>query len=510
MYNHSDPDNANLLDDYLLHIQRMLNFTVEDKSSIVQDALAAFNVETALANLSLSSVAQRDVNGTYNRLDLQGLMDITSPSIPQDAWLAYFNTLGQKVTASSYLPINVQSVSFVSGLAQLLASISVSQLQAYLRWQLIHATAPFLSSPIASENFAFFETILNGVASMPIRWKKCVADVDTLLGQALGRYYVERSFSVAGKQMAIEMMSTVLASMKTKLQTVSWMDDETKQTALAKLALFKEQIGWPDFWEQYAGLSQSGISYIDDSLAAMKWAFHQQVVAIGQPVNRNLWSMTTPTVNAYYDPSGNQIVIPAGILQGLYFNAEFHPAINYGGTGGTMGHEMTHGFDDQGAQFDGTGAFVNWWSKSTLSAWQNRTECLAEFYSLYSPLPGLHIDGQLTNGENIADVGGIKQAYQAYQNYMSSQPIVPGLDVKRPYFQRLPNFDNNKLFFLSYAQGWCVKTTPESLRNQLLTNPHSPGKYRVNGPLSMFPTFAQVFQCPTNSLMRPPQVCDVW
>jgi predicted metalloendopeptidase len=326
----------------------------------------------------------------------------------------------------------------------------------------------------------------------------------------LGRYYVNEKFSLTSKVLVTNMMHKVIEAMYAKIDAGTWMDDITKKAARAKLDLFTGRIGFPDHWKQYRGLELDHTSFYDDTITIVSFLFNEQMQSVNQAVDKTVWGMTPPTVNAYYDPSCNCISMPAGILQGFYFNELHHPAVNWGGTGVTFGHEMTHAFDDQGSQYDGTGKFVNWWQPATLDKWHQQTTCLANWFSRYEVLPGYFINGNLTLGENTADTGGIKQAWHAYQAWMPNATVTGLDDLNAQY---LDGYTNDQLFFLSYAYGWCVKTTREAAIRRLTDDVHSPGRFRVNGPLSMFPQFGETWGCKRGvDPMYPAEkdVCDVW
>lgn len=506
--NMSVPAEVQVLANYTSHINTMLSFVGD--ASPKGAAAAIVQLEIQLANISMTSEQQRDINGTYHLYTLSSL-EAASPI----QWRDYLLVLG--VPAADLVdtyPINVPSIEFLQGLDKLLVSTSVSTVRSYLRWTLIHAMSSYLTESIETETFNFFGKQISGIKTQKSRDQECISRVDGNLGQILGKYYIKEAFTLSGKQLVTTMMKTVIDAMHAKLLTVPFMriDPATRDKAIEKLNKFREQIGFPDVWKTYNGLTLDHTSYFDDSVSIIQFLNQEVVRNVNHPVDANAWGMTTPTVNAYYDPPTNQIVIPAGILQGLYFNEMFHPAINYGGTGGTQGHEMTHGFDDQGSQYDGDGRFVNWWAPAVLEQWNKATACLSDFYSQYlvldEPNFKLHLNGNLTNGENIADVGGLKQAFSAYQSFVNTTTSVGGISTSEPYFDWL---SNERLFFVSYAQGWCEKSTREATIDFQENNPHSPGRFRVNGPVTQNREFARVFGCKVGQdTMAPNDICQVW
>eukprot|EP00164_Ancoracysta_twista_P001545 GFYU01002026.1.p1 GENE.GFYU01002026.1~~GFYU01002026.1.p1 ORF type:complete len:732 (-),score=279.66 GFYU01002026.1:206-2401(-) len=495
---------ADLRTAYVAHVTNMLKFAGIEEAAAAEGAKAILALETALAKVTPSAVDMRNVTGTYNAFKATDLHTLTGDGVSADHWAQYFKAIGML----DGVTVNVVSPSFLRGMGAVIASTDVKALTAYLQWWYIHSVADSLDTAIVNENFNFFGKQLSGATEQSPRWKTCVAATDGLLGQILGRYFVQAKFTESAKLLAEKLMKYLLNSMAMRLKQVDWMDVATKKNALLKLSQFHEQIGYPDHWDEFKGLSVPGTGYFDDTIAVTKFQYKRQIESIGKATDKEAWGMTVPTVNAYYEPSQNQIVMPAGILQGFYFNEDFHPAINMGGTGGTFGHEMTHGFDDQGAQYDGKGAFSNWWSQDTLTKWHERTKCLVDFYSQYI-IDGtdLHINGELTLGENIADVGGLKQAFNAYKSFMASKEDAGPWHDGNQYMKEITN---DQLFFVSYAQGWCLKRTPAEARLRQKTDPHSPGPARVNGPTANMRVFSTVFGCPANSPMRPAEVCDIW
>lgn len=517
-YTNTDHDSIILRDKYKQHISTMLQlvggYSESNSNRYADDVI---QLEILIAQHSQAEVELRNITATYNTMDLNEFLQLTHKYIPNITWLSYLQSLGLYPAADpTQFIINIQSIQWLIELCQLINTIDIDQLQSYLRWHTIHNVATLLPSHVVHENFQFFGTELNGVTTQLPRYKQCIHSVDIHLGQLLGRYYVTQVFDIQSKQLALQLMHNVVQAMNRKLQSVQWLDESTRTHAINKLSLLHEQIGYPDKWEQYIGLVMLHQSYYNDVINSIQWSINKNIQSIGKSVDTDEWYMTTPTINAYYEPTMNGIVLPAGILTGLYFNKYYHPAINYGNTATTMGHELSHAFDDQGSQFDGSGKFSNWWSDSVHAAWNQRTQCISDWYSQYEVLPGIHLDGELTCGENIADVAGIKQSYTAYQNYMLHSSSndndtiqLDGIDIHDNY---IDGYTNDQLFFISYAQGWCSHSRDELARLRVLIDPHSDSRSRVNGPVTQYNEFSRVFQCKQGDAMMLPEdkICDVW
>src|SRR5213082_3912431 len=350
--------------------------------------------------------------------------------------------------------------------------------------------APSLSKDFVEEDFNFFGKTLTGAQQLKARWKRVVAKTDEELGESLGKLYVADYFPPEAKARALELVNNLKAALSDRIKTLDWMDEPTKQEALKKLAAMNVKIGYPDKWRDYSLLKIDRGPYVLNAMRAENFEVNRELKKIGKPVDRTEWGMTPPTVNAYYNPNMNEIVFPAGILQPPFFYANADDAVNYGAIGAVIGHEMTHGFDDQGRQFDAVGNLRDWWSKQSAAEYDKRRKAVVDQYSAYQPLPGLHVNGELTQGENIADIGGVKLAYAALQKALAGKPQ-----------EKIDGLTPEQRFFLSFATIWKSKQRDEDLKLRLNTDPHSPARYRVNGPLSDLPEFAKAFNVPDGAPM---------
>src|SRR5438067_2148372 len=371
----------------------------------------------------------------------------------------------------------------------------------YFRWHLVHATAGELSADFVNENFNFYETTLRGTKQIKPRWKRVVASTDSSIGEALGKLYVADYFPPESKARMLDLVNNLRSALADRIKTLEWMDDATKEAALKKLAAFTVKIGYPDKWRDYSALQIDRGPFVLNAIRASMFDVHRELNKIGKPVDRSEWGMTPPTVNAYYNPKLNEIVFPAGILQPPFFNPKADDAVNYGGIGAVIGHEMTHGFDDQGRQFDEVGNLRDWWTPESAAKFKERSGAIVKQYSEYEPLPGLHVNGELTQGENIADIGGVKIAYAALQKALAGKPQ-----------EKIDGFTPEQRFFLGFAQIWRSVQRDEDLRLMVNTNPHSPARYRVNGPLSDLVEFQKAFNLPDNCPMVRPadKKVNIW
>ncbi len=371
----------------------------------------------------------------------------------------------------------------------------------YLTWTVLRGSADLLGKAWVDEAFAM-QHVLTGVKALPPRWRRCVHRTDRDLGELLGQSYVKAKFGGDSKARATELTKEILGAMRSELDQLPWMDGPTRKAAVEKLDKMEYLVGYPDKWRDYT-FAIDRATYAANVFAARHWELHRELAKIGKPVDRHDWEMTPPTVNAYYDPSLNQLVLPAGQLQPPFFGRAFHPAVNFGDTGGgTIGHEMTHGFDDEGAEYDSNGNMRDWWSKATKAQFTAATKCIIDQYANYEAVPGVHLDGKLTAGENIADNGGVKLAYEAYKAYRSRLQPPPPHEVE--------GFTDDQLYYLAYGQSWCDKATPESLETSAHINPHSPPKWRVDGVIVNQPGFASAFKCAAGTPMNPGTSCSVW
>jgi endothelin-converting enzyme/putative endopeptidase len=398
--------------------------------------------------------------------------------------------------------LNVAQPDFIKAAVKLLKETPVSDWRSYLRWHLVNAAAERLSSKFVEEDFAFNGKFLTGAQEQLPRWRRCVAATDRALGESLGQLYVERTFTPQARVRAQEMVKNLVAALRDDLTTLSWMSDETRKRAIAKLDAFVRKIGYPDRWRSYESVQISRGAFYNNAVAVGGFEFRRNLGKIGKPVDKTEWGMSPPTVNAYYNPSINEIVFPAGILQPPFYSAEADDAFNYGGIGAVIGHEMTHGFDDQGAQFDADGNLVMWWTPDDFKKFKERTDCVVNQFNGFEVEPGLFQQGPLVVGESVADLGGLTVAYAAYQKSLEGK--------KRP--PTLAGFTPEQRFFLGWAQVWAQNIRPEAARLRNQTDPHPLGRFRVNGPLSNMPQFAAAFQCKAgDAMVRPPEKrCQIW
>jgi predicted metalloendopeptidase len=384
---------------------------------------------------------------------------------------------------------------FFRELGRMAQGVPLAEWKVYLRWHLLRATAGYLSSPFEREAFAFNGTTLEGTQALPPRWKRVLAETDAALGEALGKLYVERAFSPQSKQKALDMVANLRAALRARLERLEWMGEATKTQALAKLDAMRVKIGYPDVWRDYAALEITRTSYLRNVLAGRSFEFRRGLAKVGKPVDHSEWSMTPITNNAYYEPTLNELVFPAGILQPPFFDPEADDAVNYGNIGATIGHELTHGFDDVGRQYDAQGNLRDWWTAADEKAFTERAAVLVRQFDAFEPLPGMHINGTLTLGENLADLGGLVIAYDAFRRTQQGKPAAGPQD----------GFTPEQRFFLSYAETWRFTHRTETLRARLLTDEHAPPKYRVLGPLPNLAEFAVAFNCRAGDAMVRPE-----
>ena len=487
-YTKQDPDMKGKREKYIAHVTKMLTLLGEPAGKAAEDAKKIMALETKLAEASRTRVQLRDPIKNYNKMGVRQLQDLT----PDWNWSDYF----KKIDLVEPGDINVRQPEFFKAAANSFKSTPIDDWKAYLRWNLINATAPYLSKDFVDEEFDFNERTLRGTQQIKPRWKRVVASEDDAIGEALGKLYVGFYFPPEAKARALELVNNLKEALADRIKTLDWMDEPTKKEALKKLEAFQVKIGYPDKWLDYSLLQIDRGPFVLNTIRAEKFEADRDVQKIGKPVDRTDWGMTPPTVNAYYNPNMNEIVFPAGILQPPFFYANADDAVNYGAIGAVIGHEMTHGFDDQGRQFDAVGNLRDWWSKKSAEEYDKRRKAVVDQYSSYEPLPGLHVNGELTQGENIADIGGVKLAYAALQKALDKHP--------EERTKKIDGLTPEQRFFLSFAAIWRSKIRDEDQKLRLNTDPHSPAQFRVNGPLSNLPEFQQAFNIPDGSPMVRP------
>ncbi len=476
---------------YEAHVARTLVLAGATPQAARQSARTVLAIETALAKAALTPVERRDPRSIYHRKTLADLQQLA----PAFDWPAYLAASG--VAAST--PVNVAEPRFVAALNTQLKTRPLADWQTYLRWHLLQSQSPYLALPFAQAHFDFYDKTLHGVQVMPPRWKQCVQWADRDVGEALGRMFVDKTFAPATKARAEAMTHQIEAVMRERINALDWMSAATKTAALAKLQTVTNKVGYPERWRDYTALQIDRADSLGNAQRSLAFEHGRQLARIGQPLDRGEWFMTPPTVNAYMDLQMNSIVFPAGILQPPLFDPLLDDAPNYGNTGSTIGHELTHGFDDEGRQFDAQGNLRDWWSKQDAAAFKQRTQCIVDQYSQYTVVDNIKIDGRLTLGEDVADLGGTVLAYVAWKAATAGQVLQPR-----------DGFSPEQRFFIGLAQWACGNDRPETLRLQAATDPHSPPRHRVNGVVANLPAFAKAFACKPGQPMARVKPCEVW
>jgi putative endopeptidase len=495
-YTKTDDASKKLRDEYVQHLTKVFGLLGDSQEKAAANAKTVMNLETSLAKPARTRVELRDPQKNYNKMTADELQKL----MPDFKWAEYFKSLDVVAPES----INVGQPDFFKAADQVFKTVSLDDWKIYLRWHLIRDVAPALSKNFVDANFNFYQKTLTGAQKIKPRWKRVVSATDDELGEALGKLYVADNFPPDAKKRALEMVNNLKEALADRIKTVEWMDGATKKQALKKLDAFTVKIGYPDKWRDYSLLKIDRGPYVMNVIRGDKFEVARELKKVGKPVDRSEWGMTPPTVNAYYNPNMNEIVFPAGILQPPFFNPNADDAVNYGGMGAVIGHEMTHGFDDQGRQYDAEGNLRDWWSKESAAKFAARAKEVVAQYSAIEPLPGLHINGKLTQGENIADIGGLKIAYAAFQKALAKHPEEAN--------KKIDGFTPDQRFFLAWAQIWRNNQRDEDLKLRLNTDPHSPGQFRCNVPLSNMPEFAKAFNLLANSpMVRPPDKrANIW
>lgn len=484
-YFNDDEKSLKIRQHYVAHIANMFVLLGETRDAATVNAQAVLALETKLALKALARVQLRDPYRSYHKMKLADV----AAQYPGVDFTRFLAARG----APAFEGINLAHPEFLKGFEVVLTTAPVADWQAYLRWHLVRYAAPYLSEPFVKESFAFSGTVLTGVTEMKPRWKRVVSAVDGNIGEALGQLYVAEFFPPAAKARMAKLVEDLRASLRDRLNALDWMDAPTRAKALVKLEAFAVKIGYPDKWRDYSAVKISRDDFLGNVMRADAFEVSRRLARMGKLVDRSEWGMTPPTVNAYYRPTSNEIVFPAGILQPPFFDLKADDAVNYGGIGSVIGHEMTHGFDDSGAKFDAQGNLTNWWTEESAKNFKARTNAIVKQYAAYSPLPGLKLNGELTQGENIADLGGAKIAFGALRRALGDKPR-----------EKIDGFTPEQRFFLSWATIWRVNARPEAIRLRVNTDPHSPGEFRANGPLVNLEEFAKAFGIPEGSPMSRP------
>ncbi len=490
-YTKTDADAKTLRGQYLDHVAAMLELAGDNTALANQHARTVLAIETRLAKASLSVVDKRDPYKLHHPLRLNQLQALT----PGFAWKAYFQSAGLVETGT----VNVTEPEFYRALARHWQSSSLADIKTYLRWQLLHAQAKYLASRFGDEDFRFYGKTLRGTPQQPPRWKRCVALVDAHLGEALGQEFVARAFGPELKQRTVRMAEQIEQTMADEIAHLDWMSPTTKARAVEKLRTLVNKIGYPETWRDYSDLAVARDDFYGNAQRATAFEVRRQLNKIGRPVDRGEWGMTPPTVNAYYSAQMNDMNFPAGVLQPPLFDPAMDDAPGYGNTGGTIGHELIHGFDDEGRQFDANGNLKNWWTPADKRQFEQRAQCIVDQYAQYVVVDNIKINSKLTLGEDMADLGGMVLAWTAWK--MQTATVTP---------QNRDGYTPEQRFFIGFAQWACENNRPEDLRVQAATDPHSPGKYRVNGVVVNLPEFAKAFACKPGSAMVSAKPCRVW
>ncbi len=491
-YTKTDAKSREIRHKYLQHVANMLHLIGENKATADKDAKIVMRIETDLAKASLTRVERRDPYKLYHKLTPAQLESLT----PAFDWPRYLADNG----LATIKTLNVTEPKFFKALDEEIKSLPLSDWKAYLRWHAVHSKAPYLSRNLVVEDFNFFRKTLRGVSELPPRWKRCVRYVDRDLGEALGQEFVRRTFSADTKEKTVDMTRRIEMAMEKEIKALDWMTDVTKQRAIEKLHAVANKVGYPDRWRDYASVNVARSDFFGNATRATVFESNREILKIGKPVDRGEWGMTPPTVNAYYNPQMNDINFPAGVLQPPLYDTKLDDAPNYGNTGSTIGHELTHAFDDEGRQFDGQGNLKDWWTPDDAKKFEERVQCVRDQYAQYTIVDEIKINSKLTSGEDVADLGGTLLAYIAWKDAVASQHLEPA-----------DGFSPDQRFFIGFAQWACENERPENLRANAITNPHSPGKYRINGIVANMPEFWKAFNCQEgNPMVRGAKNCKVW
>jgi putative endopeptidase len=493
-YTKDDAKSKQTREEYVKHVARMFELMGENPAAAATQTKTVMDMETKLAQASLTRVQRRDPDAVYHRMSVVQLKTLA----PNLEWENYFETFGLAGKGD----VNVATPDFFKELSGMLTAIPLADWKTYLRWHVINAAAPYLSSKFVDEDFNFKGKILTGTKENLPRWKRCVRYTDRGLGEALGQVYVQKTFTPEAKARAVGMVRNLEAALRADLTSLPWMGDATRKQAIAKLEAFMNKIGYPDKWRDYSALNIDRGIFVHDIWRSNSFEFKRDLNKIGKPVDRTEWGMTPPTVNAYYNPQNNEIVFPAGILQPPFYDPNADDAFNYGGMGAVIGHEMTHGFDDEGRKFDAQGNLKDWWTPEDQKNFEARSECVVHQFDGFQVEDKLHENGKLVVGESIADLGGLTVAYAAYEKSLEGKPRPKDID----------GFTPEQRFFLGYARVWATNMRPEFARLLVNVDPHPLPRFRVDGPLSNMPAFSKAFSCKAGDPMARPlsDRCQIW
>ncbi|MFT7520865.1 MAG: putative endopeptidase, partial [Kiritimatiellia bacterium] len=478
-------DSAEIKVAYQAHVAKMFQIAGDSEEVAKARAQHVVDIETKLAEASVPKRELRDATKTYHPMDRKALAELA----PGLNWDGYF----EQMTYPGVRQLNVTTPEFFPKIEQLLAETDVGAMRSYFRFRVLSVNAPYLNKAMDEQNFAFMGTELNGQKQQRARWKRCVARTEAVLGEELGQVYVQTAFPGESKTIALDMIKNIEASFEANLPQLEWMDDATRLAAVGKVKAITNKIGYPDKWRDYSKLNVEAGRHFGNVINGREHEARYYLNMMDKPVDKSLWYMSPQTVNAYYNPLANEIVFPAGILQPPFFKHDYPAGMNYGAMGMIMGHEVSHGFDDSGRMFNAKGEMAEWWAPEVAERFDERTQCLNEQYAAYEVQPGLHMDGKLTLGENIADLAGMKQSYGAYMEWRKvngEEPKIAGLT-------------NEQLYFVAAAQGWCTLATPEAEKVRVRSDPHAIARYRVNGPVRNLPEFGKAFACEQGAPLYP-------
>lgn len=492
-YVKEDAKSKEIRERYVQHVQRIFELMGNSAEAAKKNAEIVMSMETALAKAQLTRVDRRDPYKLKHKMKLADLAQIA----PAVDWIAYYKDLQYP----NFEIMNVSTPDYFKEINAELTNEPLANWKVYLRFHVVDSFSPYLSSQFVNENFDFYRKYLRGAKEQQPRWKRCVQYTDHNLGEALGQVYVQKVFSPELKASTLDMVRRIEDAMGERIRALDWMSPETKEQALTKLAGIRNKIGYPDKWRDYSSVNIARGDFAGDVVRAREFETQRDINKVGQPVDHGEWGMSPPTVNAYYDPQMNDINFPAGVLQPPLYDAKLDDAPNYGDTGGTIGHELTHGFDDEGSQFDAKGNLKNWWTKEDREKFDARTKCVQDQYAQYIVVDDIHINSKLTLGEDVADLGGEILAYVAWKGADKNKELT-SIDGLTP----------DQRFFVGFAQWACANERPEEMRMRAVTDEHSPAKYRINGVVVNMPEFSQAFSCKAGQpMVNPPErVCRVW
>ena len=492
-YTKVDAKSKEIRDRYVQHVEKVFELAGDDPEVAKKNADTVMRMESALAQASWTQVERRNPYNLKNKLKMGELDQL----VPNFDWATFY----RKARYPQFEIVNVESPKFYRQVNESLAKEPLDNWKTYFRFHVVDSYSPFLSQPFVDENFSFYRAYLRGAKEQQPRWRRCVQYTDYNLNEGLGQAYVSKVFSPQLKADALEMVNRIEEAVRKRIDQLDWMSPETKKQALLKLEGIRNKIGYPDKWRDYSSIRLLPDDFAGNIERAGRFELHRQINKIGQPVDHGEWQISAATVDAYYDPQMNDINFPAGVLQPPLYDPKIDDAPNYGNTGGTIGHELTHGFDDEGSQFDAKGDLKDWWTKQDREKFDARTKCVEDQYSSYVSVEDVHLNGKLTLGENVADLGGEILAYMAWQSKTSGMNLQP-----------VEGLTPEQRFFVGFAQWDCANERPDDLRVRAATDPHSPAEYRINGVVVNMPEFGKAFSCKSGQAMVRPsdQICKVW